>query len=110
MPSIGHKTCREDVIDKRALTLHIVAAVVIGAIIAALSPAKWLAASLWVSAVMVLNGSLAVLEDARPGGFDDPRGSEPPPLNNRVDSARFVLGSIAMTTALVALGFVVQFS
>ncbi len=55
----------------RAAAAHIAVCVVIGGVVAALTPAKWLAASLWVSAAMFINGSLAAVEDARPGGFDN---------------------------------------
>jgi hypothetical protein len=93
----------------RAAAIHIAVAAVIGALVAMFTPARWLAASLWVSAAMFINGSLAVVEDARPGGFDNPDGSETPPFAKSPAATRFALQSLAITLALAGLGFVVQF-
>lgn len=103
------KRCSLAVMDPRAAAIHIAVAAAIGALIAAFTPAKWLAASLWVSAAMFINGSVAVVEDARPGGFDNPHGSEALPVAKGASGTRFALQSVAITVALAALGFVVQF-
>ena len=86
--------------NRNAAAAHIAICVVVGGLVAAFTPAKWFAASLWVSAAMFINGSLAMVEDARPGGFDNPDGSQTP---------EFAFQSLAITVALAALGFYFQF-
>jgi hypothetical protein len=96
--------------DIRAAVVHIAVAAAIGALVSVFTPAKWLAASLWVSAAMFINGSLAVVEDARPGGFDNPDGSDTPSFAKGVGGTKFALQSLAITLALAGLGFAVQFT
>lgn len=96
--------------DVRAAVIHIAVVAAIGALVSAFTPAKWLAASLWVSAAMFINGSLATVEDARPGGFDNPDGSDTPSFAKGVGSTKFALQSLAITLALAGLGFAVQFA
>jgi hypothetical protein len=93
----------------RATIIHIAVCVSIGGLIAAFTPAKWLAVSFWVSAAMFINGSLAVVEDARPGGFDNPDGSATPPFARGWGAIRYALQSLAITAVLVAVGFYFQF-
>ena len=87
--------------DFRATAIHIAVCVVVGGLLAAFTPAKWLAASLWVSAAQV--------EDARPGGFDNPDGSETPSFAKGIGATKFALQSLAITVVLAALGFYFQF-
>ena len=82
---------------------------VIGGLLAGFTPAKWLAASLWVSAAMFINGSLAMVEDARLGGFDNPDGSETPEFAKGLGATKFALRSLGITLALAGLGFYLQF-
>lgn len=95
--------------DFRATAIHIAVCVVVGGLLAAFTPAKWLAASLWVSAALYINGSLAQVEDARPGGFDNPDGSETPSFAKGIGATKFALQSLAITVVLAALGFYFQF-
>ena len=94
----------------RATVTHVVVAVTIGGLIATFSPAKWLAASLWVSAAMFINGSIAMVEDARPGGFNNPDGSDTPSIAKGLGATKFALQSLAITAVLAGLGFFVQFT
>ena len=94
----------------RMAVLHLAICVVIGAVLAALTPAKWLAASLWVSAAMFINGSLAAVEDALPGGFDNPSGADTPSFAKGFGATKFALQSLVITAALAGLGFLVQFA
>lgn len=82
----------------RSALIHVAVAVIVGAVIAVLSPAKWLAASLWVSSAMLLNGAVATIEDAQPDGVDAP--SEAGVL-----AAKCAVAALVM----VGLGFAVQF-
>jgi hypothetical protein len=68
------------VLDRVALAWHIGICLLIGGVVAYFTPAKWLAASFWVSAGLYISGSLAFYEDAVPGGFDNPDGNETPDL------------------------------
>ena len=95
--------------DLRLAVVHVVVSVIIGCVIAAFTPAKWLAASLWVSAAMYTNGSLAFIEDAQPGGFENPDGSTPPPYARGWGATKFALQSVLVTLTLAGLGFWVQF-
>lgn len=93
----------------RAAGLHIAVCFAVGGLVAAFTPAKWLAASLWVSAALYINGSLATVEDARPGGFDNPDGSATPSFAKGAGATKYALQSLAVTLGLAALGFYVQF-
>jgi len=77
--------------------------------VAAFSPIKWLAAALWVSAAMFITGSLATVEDALPGGFDNPDGSETPEYAKGIGATKYALRLVGVTLALAGLGFYVQF-
>jgi hypothetical protein len=96
--------------DKRAASIHVVVCIVIGGLIAAFTPARWLAASLWVSAAMYINGSFAFFEDALHGGLDNPEGGpSTPPITKGWRATWFALQSLVVTVGLAALGFYVQF-
>ena len=83
--------------------------VTIGGVLAAFTPAQWIAASLWISAAMFINGSIAVVEDARPGGFDNLDGSDTPSYAKGWGATRFALQSLAITIAIAGLRLWVQF-
>lgn len=74
-----------------------------------LSPVRWLAASLWASAVLMLIGSLAVYEDALPGGFDNPTGTDTQAFTQGREAFKYWATSLAASTIAAALGFAVQF-
>ena len=93
----------------RAAAIHVAVSVTIGGVLAAFTPAKWIAASLWISAAMYINGSIAVAEDARPGGFDNPDGSDTPSYAKGWGATRFALQSLMITIAIASLGLWVQF-
>jgi hypothetical protein len=95
--------------DRKAAVIHIAICVVVGGLVAAFTPAKWFAASLWVSAAMFINGSLATVEDARPGGFNNPDGSETPEFSKGIGATIYALRSLGITLALAGLGFYIQF-
>ena len=95
--------------NRNAAAVHIAICIVVGGLVAAFSPAKWLAASLWVSAAMFINGSLVMVEDARPGGFDNPNGTQTPEFGKGIGATKFALQSLAITVALAALWFYFQF-
>lgn len=94
--------------SRNAAAVHIAVCVVVGGLVAAFTPAKWLAASLWVSAAMFISGSLAMVEDARPGGFDNPDGSNTPGFAKGIGAPKFALQSLAITAVLAALGYYFQ--
>lgn len=93
----------------RAACIHVAVCVIVGGLVAAFTPAKWLAASFWISAAMYINGSLAYVEDALPGGFDNPDGSATPSFAKGVGATKYALQSIAVTLGLVAVGCYIQF-
>lgn len=88
----------------RAAAITIAICTSVGGLIAYFTTAKWLAATLWVFAALFANGTIAVIEDARPGGFDNPDGLEPSPF-----SYRFLLGSLLVVCAALAGGAYIQF-
>ena len=94
--------------DPKALAAHLAIALLVGGAISYFTDAKWLAASLWVSAAMFINGSLAYVEDARPGGFDNPDGTDTPHFAKGWGATKYVLSSLAIFVGLVIAGFVVQ--
>jgi hypothetical protein len=105
------RSCRTlAVMNIRATALHVAVCIVVGGVLAAFTPAKWLAASLWVSAAMFINGALAAVEDARPGGFDNPSGADTPSFAKGLGATKFALQSLLVTVALAGLGFLVQFA
>jgi hypothetical protein len=93
----------------RAAAVHVAVCLAVGGLVAAFTPAKWLAVSLWASAALYINGSLATVEDARPGGFDNPDGSATPSFAKGVGATKYALQSLAVTLALAALGLYIQF-
>jgi hypothetical protein len=58
---------------------------------------------------MFVNGSLAVAEDALPGGFDNADGSTTPEFAKGFGAMKYALRSPGITLALVGLGFYIQF-
>lgn len=94
--------------DKRAALYHVMVCLAFGGVVSWFSEAKWFAASFWVSAALFLNGSLALYEDARPGGFDDPEGRSTPAFTMGLGALAYWSKSLAITTALGAVGFLLQ--
>jgi hypothetical protein len=81
----------------------------IGAVLAVFTPVKWLAAILWISGAMFINGSLAVYEDARPGGFENPDGSSTPKFAQGIGALKFWLQALVISGIAISAGFYVQF-
>ena len=96
--------------DRKAAFLNITVCLAIGGIASAFTPARWLAASLWVFAALFINGTLAFYEDAQPGGFENPDGTTTPVFAKGRGAARFWLQSILVSLGAVALGLYVQFA
>lgn len=94
--------------DPRMLAAHVTIALIVGGAISYFTDARWLAASLWVSAAMFINGSLAMVEDARPGGFNNPDGTDTPDIAKGWGATKYALSSLAIFAGLVAAGFAVQ--
>lgn len=94
----------------RDATVHVTICVLIGGVIAAFTPVRWIAGAFWVSAAMYINGSLAVAEDALPGGFENPGGSEASPVVKRWPATWFAARSLAIFVVLAAFGCYVQFA
>jgi len=94
--------------DPKAFAAHVAIALTVGAAIAYFTDAKWLAASFWVSAAMYINGSLANIEDALPGGFDNPDGADTPELARGRGATKYALSSFAIFISLVVVGFILQ--
>lgn len=88
----------------RATAIHFAICATVGGLISHFTEAKWLAATLWVFAALFVNWTITVIEDARPGGFDNPNGIEPRPFNYR-----FLLGSLLVACAALAGGAYIQF-
>tara|TARA_R110000782_G_scaffold58236_7_gene121861 strand:- start:264 stop:578 length:315 start_codon:yes stop_codon:yes gene_type:complete len=98
----------ESGIDRKVLAVHVVIALLVGGAIAFFTDAKWFAASFWVSAAMFINGSLANVEDARPGGFNNPDGADTPDFAKGWGATKYAISSLAIFVVLVAAGFVIQ--
>ncbi len=94
--------------DPKALAAHVAVSLLVGSVIAYFTDAIWLAASFWVSAAMFINGSLANVEDARPGGFNNPDGTDTPDLATGWGATKYALSSFAIFVCLVVAGFVFQ--
>lgn len=87
----------------RATAINIAICIAVGGMVAHFTSAKWLAAALWVFAALFANGTIALIEDSRPGGFDNPDGLEPRPF-----TYRFLLGSLLVVCAALAGGAYIQ--
>ncbi len=94
--------------DSKALAVHIAISLLVGGAIAYFTDARWLAASFWVSAAMFINGSLATVEDAGSGGFNNPDGTDTPDFAKGSGATKYALSSLAIFVSLVVAGFVVQ--
>ena len=88
----------------RPLLVHVAAATLVGTAVSAFTPARWLAASLWVSAAMLLTGALAEVEDTQPGAFENPDGSVSKP-----GTGLLVAKCAAIAIGLSGLGLWVQY-
>lgn len=88
----------------RPVLIHVSLATLVGAAVSAFTPARWLAASLWVSAAMLMTGAIAEVEDAQPGSFENPDGSVPSP-----GLGLLVAKCAAIAFGLTGLGLWVQF-
>lgn len=95
-------------VDWKSVAGHVFVAAAIGGLIAHFTDAKWIAACLFVSAAMFMNGSLLVYEDARPGGFDNPYRKETPAFVKGWAAVKYWAGSLGVTMALVGVGLVAQ--
>ena len=87
------------------LLAHIVIATIVGGIVAYFTDLRWITASLWSSAAAFIIGTVAVYEDALPGGFDNEEGSE---TLEEVRGGRglwFWTYSLAIALALFVAGF-----
>jgi hypothetical protein len=96
--------------DARASVINVVICITLGGLIAALTPAKWIAASLWVFAALFINGSIAFWEDARPGGFENPDGTHTPAFAKGVGAVKFWAVSLLISLGAIAMGLYVQFA
>jgi hypothetical protein len=91
----------------RPTIIGIAVCAIMGGAVAYFSPAKWLAASLWVFAAMYVNGAIAVVEDDQPGGFDNPDGMSP--QLNASEQRRMFFASLAIAFGAIVAGAYVQF-
>ena len=94
--------------DKKSLIWHVGICLIIGGIVSYFAPVKWLAVSFWVSAAMYINGSIALVEDAQPGGFDNPDGTNEIEHAKGWGASKFALKSLAITIVLASIGFIIQ--
>ena len=94
--------------DKKALLIHISTCMLSGGVISFFTSAKWLAASFWVSAALFINGSLAVYEDAIPGGFENPDGKNTPEFVKGIGAFKFWVREIAISAGLATVGLIIQ--
>ncbi|WP_183638646.1 hypothetical protein [Niveibacterium umoris] len=93
----------------RTTAFAVVICAIMGGAVAAFSPVKWLAASLWAAAALHINGSVAAFEDSRPGGFENPDGSQSFEACTGQSVGRFWLQTIVVTLGAIAGGCYVQF-
>jgi hypothetical protein len=94
--------------DPKVAAAHIGIAILVGGIVSYFTDINWIAASFWVSASMFLNGSLAFYEDARPGGFENPDGTDTPDFAKGPGARKFWAISLAVTAGLFIAGAVAQ--
>jgi hypothetical protein len=95
--------------NHRPALIHVAICVTLGAGAAAISPIKWVAAALLASAALQINGALAVYEDALPGGFENPDGSDSPAFTRGAGAAKYWTKAIAISGCFAALGLWLQF-
>src|SRR5687767_5054913 len=89
----------------KATLVHALLCLAIGAAVASVSEVKWLAAAFWASAVLYFTASFAYVEDAQPGGFDNPSETVPLPIAKGLGALKFWAGSLAVCAALVSGGY-----
>ncbi len=93
---------------RRPAFIHAFVCAALGVAIAAVTPMEWLAAALFISAALQINGALAVYEDALPGGFDNPDGKHTPDFTRGIGAAKYWAKAIAMAGSFAALGLWLQ--
>ena len=90
--------------------INITVCLVIGGVLSYFTGIKWLTASLFVFASLFINGSIATYEDARPGGFDNPDGTNTPDFAKGAGAVRYWLVSFGVTALAILAGMVAQFA
>lgn len=88
------RLCWESMHLKTSL-ISILACVLIGGAIAAVSSVRWPAATCFVMAALLINGAIAEWEDSSPGGFNNPDGSEEPAPTGPI-WVTFAMGVVAL--------------
>ena len=96
--------------NKKAALINLTACLVAGGVLSYFTALKWLVGSLFVFAVLFINGSLAFYEDARPGGFDNPDGTDTPEFAKGAGAVRYWTVSLGVTILAVMAGIFIQFS
>jgi hypothetical protein len=96
--------------DIRSLVIHILVCIGIAGILAYFTELKWLAGAFLVSAVLFINGSIAYVEDGKPGGFDNPDGNETPEYAEGTGATLFAVKSFCVFVILLSIGLYIQFS
>jgi hypothetical protein len=69
---------------------------------------NWVAASLWASAALFFNGTLAYFEDAQPDGFDNPSRTVPLPFARGASALKYWASSLGVCVALASAGVLAQ--
>jgi hypothetical protein len=93
----------------KILLVHIFICLAIAGLVSYFSSAKWLATAFYVSAALYANGVVATIEDFRPGGFENPDGQETPSFVRGFGGFKYLLRSLLIIAALLAVGLTLQF-
>lgn len=94
--------------EAKYVFIHIFLCVILGIFISYFTDVNWLAASFWVSASLFVNGSFAIYEDALPGCFENPDGSETPQFAKWKGAIWYWLKSITIVVILIGMGILCQ--
>ncbi|HTD04003.1 hypothetical protein [Undibacterium sp.] len=95
--------------NMRFVALNLLMCVVAGAVLAFFTPTRWVAASLWIFAVLFITNAAAIYDNGLSGGFDNLDGESPPPYVKGIGAVIFWLKSLAISMGAVLAGLFVQF-
>lgn len=94
--------------NKKTTFISLGICVIAGGIFSYFTELKWLAGTLFVFSAIFINGSIAVYEDAKPGGFENPDGTDAPTFTKGMGAVRYWAISIGVSVLAVIAGACVQ--
>jgi hypothetical protein len=95
--------------NKKTALINLSICLIGGGIFSYFTELKWLAGALFIFSALFINGSIAVYEDARPGGFENPDATDTPAFARGMSAVRYWVAATGVSALAVIAGACVQF-